>query len=90
LWMCPPAKLLLRVASEIRRREGCEGVLVIPDWPTSNFYGTFFNEDSNARWPFELKESFNPYIYQNQGAKGALNGKVNFKFHVLYFNRQTE
>ncbi len=77
-------------ASEIRRRKGCEGIIVLPDWPTSNFYGTFFEEESKPKWPFEYKGSFWPYIYQNQGATGALNGPPSIKFQILYFNRQRE
>jgi hypothetical protein len=80
-------KHLLTVAREIRKRKGCEGILLVPNWPTSSFYGAFIEENEKPRWPFEIKECIEPYIYQNQGATGALNGKVNFKFYVLYFNR---
>jgi hypothetical protein len=87
LWICPPVKLLINVANEIRRRKDCEGVILVPDWPTSHFYGVFFDENRKPRWPFIMKEMIEPYIYQNQGAKGPLNGKVLFKFFLLHFNR---
>ena len=49
------------------------------------FYCKYFNS-SGPMWPFVLEESFKPYIFQNQGAKGALNGKVNYEFVALSFN----
>jgi hypothetical protein len=85
--MCPSVTKLLDMASEIRKREGCEGIILVPDWPTANFYGGFFEKEGVTRWPFELVDQINPYIYQNQGAKGPLNGKINFKINVLYFYR---
>jgi hypothetical protein len=87
LWLCPPIKHLLTVANELKKRKNCEGILAIPDWPTSHFYNVFFDENKNAKWPFKIVERIRPYIYQNQGAGGALNGKVNYDFYILYFNR---
>jgi hypothetical protein len=84
--MCPPIRLLPMVAREIRRRKNCSGIVVIPRWPTASFYTMFFDKNSNAIEPFIEKESFRPYVYQNQGAVGPLYGKLNFDLVVLYFN----
>ncbi len=87
MWMCPPVKMLPAIARELQRRKNCEGVLVVPKWPTSNFYGMFFNKEGKAIWPFTEEEVFRPYIYQNQGGKGPLNGKIDFDLSLLYFNK---
>jgi hypothetical protein len=50
------------------------------------FYCKFFDK-LGPKWPFVLEEVFTPYIFQNQGAKGALNGKVNFEFLALSFSK---
>ncbi len=87
MWMCPPIKLLPTVAREIRRRKNCSGIVIVPRWPTASFYTTFFDRNGNAKEPFIEKEFFRPYVYQNQGAEGPLNGKLNFDLVVLYFNK---
>jgi hypothetical protein len=86
-WMCPPVHLLPTIAKEIRRRTGCEGILTVPMWPTSSFYCLFFDKHENAKEPFKIVRKIKPYIYQNQGAKGALCGKVDFKIAILYFDK---
>ena len=82
--MCPPVNLLAAAADEIRRRP-CSGVILVPNWPTSYFYGKFFDGNGVKR-PFVLVEMIFPYIYQNQRATGPLNGKTKFNFFVLAFN----
>lgn len=86
LWMCPPISLLPRVAKELKQRKNCSGILIFPEWPTASFYGKFFDEHG-IRPPFKLVSKIEPYIYQNQGAKGALCGKVTFKFCVIKFSK---
>ncbi len=85
MWMCPPVNDLARVANELEIRRGCSGAIVIPEWPTANFYGRFFTK-SGVRPPFGLLEKVDAYIYQNQGAKGALCGKINFSLIILCFS----
>lgn len=84
LWICPPISLLPRIANEIRKRP-CQGIIVIPDWPTSSFYCKFKTKNG-FREPFHFQEIIRPYIYQNQEAKGPLCGKISFDLLVLYFN----
>ena len=84
LWVCPPISLLVKTAHEIRKRK-CEGIIILPDWPTATFYGSFFYNNL-VRPPFLLMDRIRPFIYQNQGGLGALNGKVTFDMLILYFN----
>jgi hypothetical protein len=42
MWMCPPVKLLPAIARELRRRNNCSVLLIVPDWPTKSFYSLFF------------------------------------------------
>ena len=88
LWMCPPVSLLARTADEIRRRS-CSGILVFPDWPTSYYYGKFF-DGLGTRHPFKLVEKIRPYVYQNQGARGPLNGHTACHWIVLQFDTTTK
>jgi hypothetical protein len=57
---------------------------MVPEWPTSIFYSELFNGEV-PKEPFKLARVCEPFIYQNQGAKSALNGKVLFRFIALYF-----
>lgn len=84
LWICPPVSLLPKIANEIRSRRYCSGVVICPEWPTASFYGKFF-DCQGTREPFKLEKKIEPYIFQNQGAKGPLNGKISFKLCVLSF-----
>ncbi len=86
MWMCPPVSLLMAIASEIRKRK-CEGILVMPDWPTSVFYSCFF-KNGTVRPPFCLVKRFKPFIYQNQNAKGPLKGKITFEMIALHFENK--
>ncbi len=85
LFMCPPIRLLPSVARAIRNRS-CEGIVVLPDWPSSQFFGMFFELNNVPRAPFKIVHRFYPYIYQNQEASSALKGKTDFQFFALYFN----
>lgn len=84
MWICPPVHLLPRIANEIRSRRNCSGIIACPDWPTAAFYGKFF-DGCNVRNPFRLEKKIDPFIFQNQDAKGPLCGKVTFKFCILSF-----
>ena len=85
MYLCPPIRLLPLVAHEVRRRR-CEGIVVLPDWPSSHFFGLFFTKQDCPMEPFCIAQVMFPYIYQNQGASSALKGKTDFKFFALYFN----
>lgn len=83
LWMAPPVKLLTQVVRRIKKCH-CQGVVILPKWPTALFYVHFFDGDK-ARYPFILVREFNPFIFQNQDASSALKGKVEFNMVALYF-----
>lgn len=83
-WLCPPVKFLIKVAIRVRSSK-CKGVLVIPNWPTANFFTSFFDKQMKALYPFERIYEFYPFIHQNQGARSALKDRVVFSFIALYF-----
>lgn len=85
LWLCPPTALLVRVINRIRNC-ACKGILLVPNWPASNFYCEIFN-DNKIRTPFVLVAELRPFIYQNEGASNTpLYGITKFLFFALYFN----
>jgi len=85
-YVCPPTSLLVRVANRIRKSK-CKGILILPNWPASDFYNSFFSANNQVKLPFQLIKEFRPYIFQNEGARNTpLFGITNFTFFVLYFN----
>jgi len=85
-WVCPPTSLLARVANRIRKSQ-CEGVVVLPNWPASDFYNSFFGSALQIKPPFQLICEFNPYVIQNENARSTpLFGVTPFSFFALYFN----
>lgn len=85
-WVCPPTKLLARIAQRVRKSH-CEGVILMPNWPASDFYTSFFGDNLTVKQPFQLVKEFNPYIFQNENATNTpLFGVTQFTFFVLYFN----
>jgi hypothetical protein len=84
-FMAPPVSLLSQTADEIAKRKNCEGIIIMPNWPTSMFFGKFFEEELVPKWPFKFEKQIFPYIYQNQNAKTALLGRVRQGFYVLSF-----
>jgi len=88
-WVCPPTTLLARVASRIRKSP-CEGILILPNWPASDFFTSFFEAQMKIRAPFQIISEFKPYIFQNENATSTpLFGITNFTFFALYFNTRS-
>jgi len=52
-YVCPPTKLLARVAKRIRSSK-CQGIVVLPNWPASDFYNAFFETENSTKPPFQL------------------------------------
>jgi len=85
-YLCPPTSLLVRVANRIRKSP-CQGIVILPNWPASDFYNAFFANDHQIRLPFKLVKEFHPYIFQNENARNTpLFGITHFSFFVLYFD----
>jgi len=85
-WVCPPTNQLSRVAARIRKSK-CEGLVLVPDWPASDFFNTFFGNELSIKSPFHFVEKFTPYIFQNENARNTpLFGVPQFQFFALYFN----
>jgi len=85
LWICPPVKFLIKVCLRVRKIEA-EGVVIVPNWPTSSFYNFYFDTTGKPKPPFLEVKRWKPYIFQNQDAEGPLKGKVVFDFIALFFN----
>ena len=84
-WVCPPTSLLCKVIKRIRSSP-CQGLLIVPNWPASDFYCELFY-GPNTLAPFQFISEFRPYIFQNEGARNTpLFGKTSFSFFALYFN----
>jgi hypothetical protein len=84
-WVCPPVSLIANVVARIRNSK-CQGLLIIPDWPASDFYCDIFDNDSLLS-PFLFVKKFYPYIFQNEDARNTpLFGRTKFAFFALYFN----
>jgi len=85
-YVCPPTNLLVRVANRISKSK-CQGILILPNWPASDFYNAFFMANQQVKAPFELVKEFQPYIFQNENARNTpLFGITPFSFFVLHFN----
>ncbi len=52
-WVCPPISLLPRVIRRIRHSE-CQGLLLVPNWPASDYYPYFFPPKGLVCLPFSL------------------------------------
>ncbi len=84
-FICPPVALLMAVIRRIKHSR-CEGVLVFPNWPASDFYCEIFHPHGPV-YPFSVVEEFAPYIIQNEGATHTpLFGNTSFTFFAVYFN----
>lgn len=85
-YVCPPTKLLVRAANRICKSK-CEGIIILPNWPASDFFNTFFTTENQVKAPFQFVKQIQPYIFQNEGARNTpLFGVTPFSFFVLYFN----
>lgn len=84
-WVCPPVSLIQSVLRRIRTSR-CQGLLVVPNWPASDYYCDLF-DGTSLKAPFTFIDEFTPYIFQNEGARNTpLFGTPSFKFFALYFN----
>jgi hypothetical protein len=84
-WICPPVSLILPTTARIRNSR-CQGLLIVPSWPASEFFCDLF-ENGNIKEPFVFIKEFKPYIFQNENAKNTpLFGVTPFTFFALYFD----
>ncbi len=84
-WVCPPVSLISAVIRRIKTSSG-QGLLIVPNWPTSDYYCDLFNDGVTCK-PFVVWDEFRPYIFQNEGARNTpLFGNTSFTFFALYFN----
>lgn len=85
LWLCPPTSLIIKVINRICSSK-CQGVLIVPNWPAADFYCCIF-DDIKVLPPFQVVKEFQPFIYQNEGARNTpLLGFTKFTFFALSFD----
>ena len=85
-WICPPASALIRIARRITSSK-CQGLVIVPNWPASQFFNCFFTHDNTPRPPFRFIKEFRPFIIQNeQASQTPLLGYTLFSFFALYFD----
>ncbi len=84
-WICPPTSLICQVIKRIKSSK-CQGLLIVPDWPASDYYCEIFDKKDLVQ-PFSYLKVFKPYIFQNEGARNTpLFGITSFNFFAIYFN----
>lgn len=84
-WVCPPTSLISKTVKRIQH-SNCQGLLIVPNWPASEFFNELFEHDKVVA-PFQFISEFKPYIFQNEGASNTpLFGVPKFTFFALYFN----
>jgi len=85
LWLCPPVSALIKVYRKIMASR-CTGVIVMPEWFSSNFLAFFVDKEGQAKEPFKMIRRWKPVIIQNEQARNtALFGPVKFDFIALSF-----
>ena len=84
-WICPPVKEIIRVVRKIRLHK-MSGVLIVPEWPASEFWPVIFSKESKIEPPFRSAKTLRPYIVTN-GEKPCypLSGYTSFRFLALTF-----
>lgn len=85
-WVCPPPVSLVNKVIRRIRMSPCQGLLVVPNWPASDYFCELFHAKEILH-PFHFIKEFTPYIFQNDGATNTpLFGVPDFSFFALYFN----
>jgi hypothetical protein len=85
-WVCPPTGVLTKVVRRIKTSK-CQGLLIVPNWPASEFYCELFDKKQAVLAPFVFIREFYPYVIQNENATNTpLFGRTPFSFFALYFN----
>jgi hypothetical protein len=87
-WVCPPISLLLQVIRKIRTTSMC-GILLIPEWPTSDFWTEIFDKKDETRSPFKNAKICKPFIIQDDyECHSPFKGNTAFNFiEVFFYNK---
>lgn len=90
VWLCPPTSLLARVAKRIRNSK-TRGLVIVPNWPASDFYNEYLDQHKQPKSPFHLVKEFHPFILQNELARNTpLYGITKFSFFVFSFDTNVQ
>jgi hypothetical protein len=85
-WTCPPIK---NVQQTVRKIRSCtmSGVLMVPEWPTAEYWTELFTRDGKLRPPFIKAEKSRPYLLQGcYNPKSPFHGRAKFDFLELSYN----
>ena len=62
------------------------GVLLVPEWPTADFWAELMDSQRTAMWPFHKVEICKPFIIQDEfDPKSPFRGRTKFNFLALSF-----
>ena len=82
-WLCPPIKFITACIDHLRLCKA-KGILIVPEWPSSNFWPKLFYNDSVTPG-IQHVYVFEPFYISNSN-NNVFNGFVNFKTLALYLN----
>ena len=87
-WICPPVKLTLKVVRKIKTSV-VKGVLLVPEWQTSDYWPEMFSRDGSLKRPFTKAEICRPFLMQEIfDFRSPFSGHAKFNFLALFFNNK--
>jgi hypothetical protein len=60
-WICPPIKLILKVVQKIKVSR-MSGLLLVPEWQTSDFWPEIYNQKRELKLPFKKCDICRPFL----------------------------
>lgn len=89
-WICPPVKDIIQIVRKILV-SNITGILMIPEWPTADFWLEIFDREGQLRIPFIKSEPCRPFLYQkNFNPKSPFHGHAKFNFLQLTFRSRKQ
>ena len=85
-WACPPVSLIIPTIRKILRCTS-EGVLLVPEWPTADFWNSIYDKKCCLKFPFLKAEVCQPFIIQDDPQpKSPFRGHTQFNFLALFYS----
>ena len=84
-WVCPPIALVLQTIQKIRQTK-MSGVLLVPEWPTADFWAELFDTKGILKAPFCEVTICRPFIVQEvHDRRSPFSGNLKFNFLQVSF-----
>ena len=84
-WACPPIALIIQTIRKIRQTK-MSGVLLVPEWPTADFWAELFDSKANLKKPFQEVTTCRPFIVQEvHDRRSPFSGHSKFNFLQITF-----